>query len=120
MRRVDHLRIRGSSAPGEFPEQVFPDTAPRPAHEAIIDRRRRAIGFRAIAPATAALEHMYDAADDTAVVHSLLAANIRWQIRRDPFPLLVGKPKQIPAHECEILLTNESISYCLSGRINEF
>ena len=31
VRGVDHLRVRGSSVPSKFPEQVFPDAAPRPA-----------------------------------------------------------------------------------------
>jgi hypothetical protein len=39
------------------PEQAFPDAAPRPAHKAVVDRCRRTIVGRAIAPATAALQH---------------------------------------------------------------
>jgi hypothetical protein len=83
---------------GEFTEQVFPDAAPRPAHEAVIDRRWRTIGFRAIAPAAAALEHMYDATDDAPVIRSLDAAYIGRQLRLDPRPLFVAQPEQIPAH----------------------
>ena len=55
----------------------------------------RAILGRAIAPATAAFQHMHDAADDAAVVHPLDAPYIRRQMRFDPFPLLVAQPKQI-------------------------
>jgi len=98
VRGVDHLRVCRTPGSGKFPEQIFPDPAPRPAHEAVIDRRRRTIGRRAIAPATAAFQHLHDAADDAAVVHPLDAADIRGQERLDPLPLLVAQPKQIPAH----------------------
>ena len=84
---VDHLRSCRSAIRGELTEQVFPDAAPRPTHKAVIDRRWRTIGFRAIAPATATLEHMHDTADDAPVVRSLDAAHIRRQLRLDPRPL---------------------------------
>jgi hypothetical protein len=96
---VDHLRVRGSSIPGKLPEQVLPDASPCPAHKAVIDRRRRTISFRAIAPAAAALEHVYDPADHAPVVCSLDAAHIRRQMRFNPCPLLVVQPEQISAHQ---------------------
>jgi hypothetical protein len=96
---VDHLRVCGSSVPSKFPEQVFPDAAPRPAHKAVIDRCRRTILGRAIAPATAALQHVHDAANDAAIVHPLDAPDIRRQVRFDPLPLLTAQPKQVPAHD---------------------
>ena len=83
---VDHLRVCGSSVPSKLPEQVFPDAAPRPAHKAVIDRRRRAIASRAIAPAAAALEHMHNPADDAAVVRALDTTHIRRQMRFNPLP----------------------------------
>src|SRR3984893_8230388 len=98
VRGVDHLRVCRTPGSGKFPEQIFPDPAPRPAHEAVIDRRRRTIGRRAIEHATAAFQHLHDTADDAAVVHPLDAADIRGQERLDPLPLLVAQPKQIPAH----------------------
>src|SRR5256886_10194039 len=99
MRRIDHLHVRRSTLPGKLPEQVFPDAAPCPAHEAVIDRRRRAILGRAIAPATATLQHVHDAADDAAIVRPLDAPYIRRQVRFDPIPLLIAQPKQVPAHD---------------------
>ena len=99
VRGVDHLRVGGSSVPSKFPEQGFPDAAPRPAHKAVIDRCRRTILGRAIAPATAALQHVHDAADDAAIVHPLDAPDIPWQVRFDPLPLLIAQPKQVPAHD---------------------
>lgn len=62
VRGIDHLRAGGASIPGQLAEQVFPDAALRPAHEAVIDRRRRPILRWAITPAAAGLQHMHDAA----------------------------------------------------------
>ena len=120
VRGVDHLRVCRSSIPGKLPEQVFPDAAPRPAHKAVIDRRRRTILGRAIAPATTAFQHMHDAADDAAIIRSLDAADIRRQVRFDPLPLLIAQPKQILCARSRSPSKNESGSYCQSERINEF
>ena len=90
VRRVDHLRVRGSSVPGKLPEQVFPNAAPRPTNKAVIDRCRRTIFGRAIAPAAAALQHVYNAADNTAIIDPIDASDIRRQVRFDPPPLLVA------------------------------
>ena len=99
VRGVDHLRGSGSPAPSKLPEKVFPYAAPRPAHKAVIDRCRRTIFGRAIAPAAAAFEHMHDAADHTAVIHSFNASNIRRQVGFNPRPLFIAQPKQVPAHD---------------------
>src|SRR5262249_15626811 len=99
VRGIDHLRVCGSSVPSELPEQVFPDAAPCPAHKAVIDRCRRTILRRAIAPAAAALQYMHDAADDSAIIRPLDAPDIRRQVRLDPRPLRIGQPKQVAAHD---------------------
>jgi hypothetical protein len=62
---------------------------------------------------------MYDAADHAPVVHPLLAAHVGRQMRLDPTPLFVAQPKEIPAHD-PILSEKESVSYCLTRKINEF
>src|SRR5262249_44373682 len=54
---------------------------------------------RAIAPTTAALQYMHDAADDSAIVRPLDAPDIRRQVRFDPLPLLIAQPKQVVAHD---------------------
>jgi hypothetical protein len=41
---------------------------------------------------------MHDSADDTPIVRSLHASNIRRQMWLDPFPLLISQPKQVLAH----------------------
>ena len=106
---VDHLRVCRSTIAGEFAEQVFPYAAPRPSSEAIVDRRRRPVGFRTIGLAAAAFQHVYDAADDTAVILSLDTTYIGWQAGFDPPPLLVAQPKQIPAHDPNPTLKRISI-----------
>ena len=68
---VDHLRVRRTPTAGQFSKQVLPQPAARPAHKAVIDRRRRAILGRAITPAASALENMHNAADDTPIVNPL-------------------------------------------------
>jgi len=97
--RVDHLRVCGLSVPSELPEQVFPDATPRPAYEPVIDRRRWAISFWAIAPAAAAPEHMHNPADHAPSIRSLDTTYIPRQMRLNPRPLLVRQPEQIPAHQ---------------------
>jgi len=41
---------------------------------------------------------MHNPADDPAIIDPLYAANIRWQVRLNPSPLLVVQPKQVRAH----------------------
>jgi hypothetical protein len=98
VRGIDHLYVRGSSVSGKMPEQFLPNTALSPTRKAVIDRGRRTILRRAIAPAAATLENMHDAADHAAIVLPLYPTHIRWQVRLDPAPLLVAQPKQILAH----------------------
>jgi hypothetical protein len=52
---------------------------------------------------------MHNAADDTAVVHSFLTANIRRQIWLDPLQLLVAQPKLFPAHDRDPFLKRTTI-----------
>ena len=117
---VDHLRICGSSVASKLPEQIFPNATSCPAYEAVINRRMRAIFGRAIAPATAAFQHVHDAADHAAVVHPLDAPHILRQVRFNPLPLLIAQPKQIPAHVPTPPSKRESEPYCQGARINEF
>ncbi|MHC2245783.1 hypothetical protein ACVJH7_005090 [Bradyrhizobium elkanii] len=99
VRGVDHLRVYRSTVAGKRAEQAFPYAAPRPPGEAIVDRCRRPVGFGAIGPAAAAFQHMYNAADNAAIVLPLDTAHIGWQVRFDPLPLLVAQPKQTPTHD---------------------
>ena len=109
VRRIDHLGVGGSSIAGKLPEQIFPDAPPRPAHKAIVDRCRRTILRRAIAPAAAALKYMHDAADDPAIIRPLHTPYIRRQMRFYPLPLLIAEPKQVPAHGPNLPNTNHAV-----------
>jgi len=86
----------------------------RPAREAIVDRRRRPVGFGAIRPSAAAFQHMNDAADDAAIVRSLLATRLLRQMRFNALPLLVAQPEQVPAHDPNP--SPRRISIVLSGK----
>jgi hypothetical protein len=110
MGRVDHLRVRASAVSGKFSEQVFPNPALCPTHETVVDRHRRAILWRAIAPAAATFQHVHNPADDAPIVYPFDTANIGRQMRLDPSPLPVAQPKQIPAHDPDPF-QNESGSY---------
>ena len=79
--------------PASSPEQIFPDAAPGPADKSVIDRGRRAILGRAIAPATTAFQYLHNAADDAAIIGSFDTAYVRRQVRFDPLPLLIAQPK---------------------------
>jgi hypothetical protein len=68
LRRIDHLGVCRSTVAGELPEQVFLYAVPRPPSEAIVDHRRRPVGFGTIGPTAAALQHVYDAADNAAII----------------------------------------------------
>jgi len=50
---------------------------------------------------------MQDAADHAAIIHAILAAYVRRQMRLDPSPLLVVQPKQVASHDlCSPLAEN--------------
>ena len=79
------------------PGKGFPEPATRPAHEAVVDRRRR--DTRAANRTSGkALENTHDTADDATIINPLDAANIGRQVRLDPRPPLLAQPKQVPAH----------------------
>jgi hypothetical protein len=62
---------------------------------------------------------MNDAADHAAIALAFDARHIRRQVRLNPSPLLITKPKQVLAHDPDPF-QNESGLYCLDSRINEF
>src|SRR4029079_16251398 len=95
---VDHLGVRTSTIAGKLSEQVFPYAATGPTHEAVIERGWRTIGLRTIAPSAAAPQHVHNPAHHSTIIHPWLAANIGRQMRLDPHPLLIVKPKQPSAH----------------------
>ncbi len=104
---VDHLRIGRSAALRQFAEQPLPHAALGPAHEAIVDRRMGAVFRRAIAPPAAAPQNMQNAADHAPVVHPILAAHVRRQLRLDLTPLLIAQLKQVVPHSIASRITEQ-------------
>ena len=98
VRGIDHLRPGRAPPIGKLAKQSFPHAAPRPAHEAIVDRRQRAVLRRTIAPSAAALRHMQDTADDPPVIDTGLPAHVGLQERGDLLPLMVIQSKQVASH----------------------
>src|SRR4029450_12964718 len=49
--------------------------------------------------ATSASQHMHNTADHAAIIRPLDPAYICRQMRFDPLPLLIAKPKQVPGHD---------------------
>ena len=66
---VDLASLRNPAFLGQRRQDAGPDAPPTPPVPAIIDRRRRAVFWRAIRPATAALEHVDDAGDYPAIIN---------------------------------------------------
>ena len=101
--RFDRGGVDGQShavlaAAGERFKDRLPMSALGPAIKAIVDRRVRTIVGRTIAPASTALEHMNDTADNTSIVIARRASLVRWQMRLNLSPLLVVQPEQSLAH----------------------
>ncbi len=62
----------------------------------------------AIAPAAASLQNVNNSADYTAIVLTLDAPHVRWQVGFDPLPLHIAQPKQVVAHDPDPLFkTNQ-------------
>jgi len=76
VRRVDHLRLGGSSVASKLAEKVFPNAAPRPTNKSVIDGRGRTVFGRAIAPTASDFQNMDDAADDATIIRSLDTSHI--------------------------------------------
>jgi hypothetical protein len=92
---VDKEPVRDILGSSQGAEDVLPDAALGPTHETVVKRLLGTIDVRAISPATAAFQRMDNAAENTPVIDSLLAANIGRQQRLDPSPLIIRKPKEI-------------------------
>ena len=65
---INHLCIGRSPPRGKFAKQSLPHPALRPAYKTIVNRRRRPVFRRTIAPPAAALDHVHDAANHSAVI----------------------------------------------------
>ena len=97
-RTIDEKVRCWSTGAGECLEQIDPHASCRPADVPIVERLARSIDTRRIDPAPAGLQHLNDAAYDTAIIDARLASRIGWQMRRDPSELRVRKPEVISTH----------------------
>lgn len=80
-------------------KDVDPYAFRRPADETIVERLARPIDVGRIDPASAALKHMRDPADDPAVVDARLAPRVGRQKRFQPRKLVLGQPEEIVNHQ---------------------
>jgi hypothetical protein len=86
VRRFDHLPVSGPSVPSKFPEQAFPDATLRPPNKAIVHCHLWTVFEPAIALPAITFQHVYDAADDAAIILSLDTL----RKRLDPLPSLIA------------------------------
>ena len=87
-------KLVGNGASGRhLLEDALPDAALRPPIVTIVDRRRRPIDGRNVAPSTACLQDMQDALDDRSVVDPRLARPAARQVRTERLPGLIRQPE---------------------------
>lgn len=89
---VDHVDIPVGRL-HQSVKQSPPDSACRPAMEAIVDRRWWSVAGRTILPPTTRAQHMDDPADDPAVIGAMSAGLVSWKQGGNACPLLIIKPK---------------------------
>ena len=101
---VDGGALRHRAGHRKRLDQIGPEPFARPAVEAVVDRGRRPILFRAVAPPATHLENMDDAGDHPAIIDPAGAALVPRQKRLDDRPLLIRQPKQ--AHHPSLQITD--------------
>src|SRR6516162_6761268 len=91
-------------------EDALPDTTLRPAIVTIVDRCRRPIDGRNVAPSTACLQDMQDARDDPAVVDARLTWLTARQVRAERLPSLIRQPEQTLRHDDRLLRLKSGVN----------
>src|SRR5436190_1171971 len=91
-RGVDQHLSRCAAGRRKRMEDVEPYPFGRPAYEAVVKRLARAVDDRRIRPTATGLQHMHDAADDAAIIHSRFTASVGRQMRRKPRELTIVQP----------------------------
>ena len=89
-------------------EQLQPEATVRSAIEPVVDRRRRPVIDRAIAPAAAHFQHMQNAGDHPSVVYAPGARLVLGQVRLNCRPRFVRKAEQRHARSPMIHSHSES------------
>lgn len=91
---VDGRAFGDRAGPRERLDQVSPEPFARPTVEAIVDRGRRAIVGRTVAPPATDLENMDNAGDHPTIIDPPSTALVSRQQGLDDRPLLIRQPKQ--------------------------
>lgn len=94
-------------------DQVSPEPFARPAVRAVVDRGRRAIVGRTIAPPGPDLENMDDAGDHTTIIDPASTALVPRQQRFNDRPLRAQKSSEIEAFTLGKKIDISLISACV-------
>ena len=86
---VDRSAFRNRVGPRQGIKQLQPEAAPRPAVEAVVDRRRRAVVGRTVTPSASDLQDVQDARDYPPVINTPRSRLVLWQMRLDRSPCLI-------------------------------
>src|SRR5271163_3523580 len=100
---VDGKLVGNGDSGHHLLEDALPDATLRPPIVTVIDRCRRPIDGRNVAPSTARLQDMQDARDDRAVVDARLARPAARQLPAARLPRLIPPPEQAPRHDDRLL-----------------
>src|SRR3546814_17068090 len=73
--------------------QLRPEPPPRPAVEAVVDRRRWSIVCRTVAPPAAGFQYMKDARNHPPVIEPSLTRLVPGKVRHERQPSFVRQPK---------------------------
>ena len=101
-------------------EHPGPEPLARPAVEAIVDGRVRAIFRRTIQPAAADLQDVENAGDDATIILAVRAGLVPGHEGLDHRPLCIAKPKQRLVHSPHAIqnLSKPAVNHDLPRRIN--
>lgn len=94
---VDRARSWHRAGPRQGSRKVWPETAARPAIEAILDRREWTVFGRTITQGATLLENMDNPGDHLTIIDAPRAALVLRQARLYRRPLPVFKP-ELPGH----------------------
>ena len=118
---VDGRAFGDRAGPRKRLDQLSPEPFARPTVEAVVDRGRRAIVGRTVAPPAADLENMDDAGDHPTIINPPSTALVPRQQGRNDRPLLIRQPKQTTHPNLQyVVWKSESDLLRKINLINEF
>ena len=105
MRTVEAEFVRNIARSGNLLEQALPKPALRPSIVAIVDRGRRTVFGRHVAPTASRLENVQDATDDATIIDARLTRLAARKMRINRGPRFIGQPKKVRHHNLPIRRT---------------